>query len=279
MKTLSTHYLQEITTLAQVFKLVLRNGEVMGFTSFDQDIIFEDEPLVTYKAFSGMTPTAISSSSQFNVDNLDVEGFLEDERITEADLKYGKYDYAKVVIGELNWADLPYNWSKVNIKRKGKIGEIKIEGGKFIAEIRGLTQSLQSNIGSLFQTTCRANLFDGKCQVDSTAYKSFGSVTSITDNILIYTTLDRAAAYFDNGVIKFTSGLNNTLSYEVKTWDGTKLELQIPANYKINVADTFEIVRGCDKTIKTCQDVFGNAVNFRGEPYIPITSQIINSAS
>ena len=30
-----------------------------------------------------------------------------------------------------------------------------------------------------------------------------------------------------------------------------------------------EIIEGCDKSIATCAGRFGNAVNFRGEPYLP----------
>jgi uncharacterized phage protein (TIGR02218 family) len=274
---LALHVTQDVTTIAKVFKLTLRNGETMGFTSFDQDIVFSEETNVIYKAGSGMTPTAISSSSKFNVDNLDVEGFLEDDRITESDLKYGKYDYASVVIGELNWADKPYSWTKVDKSRKGKIGEIKIEGGKFVAEIRGLAQNLQNKIGPLYQTTCRADLFDNKCKVNSLAFKSSGYVSDVVGNIAIYTFIDKEIGYFDGGKITFLTGLNSTLTYEVKSWDGVKIELQIPANYIINISDTFEVFRGCNKTIKGCQDDFGNAVNFRGEPYIPITSQILNN--
>lgn len=273
---LLNHYKQEVTTLAQVFKLTLRNGEVMGFTSFDKDIVFSEEPNLIYKAFSGMTPTAVNSSSAFNVDGLEVQGFLEDSRITESDLKYGKYDYADVLIGELNWADTPYSWSKVNIKRKGKLGEARIEGGKFIVEIRGLTQQLQNKIGFLSQSSCRANLGDSKCGVNLSSFKENSLVTDIDENIYIYTTLINVSQYFNGGKITFTSGLNKGLSYEVKSWDGLKLELQIPANYKINIGDTFEVFVGCDKSIKTCQDRFGNAVNFRGEPFIPVTSILVN---
>ena len=273
---LLNHYKQEVTTLAQVFKLTLRNGEVMGFTSFDKDIVFTEEPQLIYKAFSGMTPSAVNSSSNFSVGGLDVEGFLEDSRITESDLKYGKYDYADVIIGELNWNDLPYSWSKVNIKRKGKLGEVRIEGGKFIGEIRGLTQSLQNKIGSIYQTTCRANLGDSKCGVNLNSFKEISTVTDIVDNIYIYTTLTNTNGYFNGGKITFTSGLNNGLSYEIKSWDGIKIELQIPANYKINLGDSFTVFVGCDKSITTCQDRFGNAINFRGEPFIPITSTLVN---
>jgi hypothetical protein len=30
-----------------------------------------------------------------------------------------------------------------------------------------------------------------------------------------------------------------------------------------------ELIEGCDHTITTCATRFGNAVNFRGEPFLP----------
>lgn len=278
---LLNHYKQQVTTLCQIFKLTLRDGTVLGFTSFDQDIEFTDEPGVIYKAYSGMTPTAISSTNAFNVDNLDVEGYLEDDRITESDLKSGKYDFSDVLIAELNWNDKPYSTAKLNIKRVGKLGEVRIEGGKFLAEIRGLMQYLQNNIGSLYQTTCRAVLGDAKCGVNLASYTYASSVSAISLNRIITCDLTNSDSYFNSGSITFTSGLNTGLSLEVKSWNAVshQLELQLPANYVIAVGDTFTAVRGCSKSITECQDVFGNAINFRGEPYIPQTETLIRQNS
>ncbi len=272
--SLLEHYKQPEQTLAQIVKLTLRNGEVMGFTSFDKDILMGDG--ITYKAFSGMTPSAVSSTSQFNVDNLDIEGFLEDDRITEADLKYGKYDYADVIIAELNWADTPYNWNKVNIKRVGKLGEVKIQDGKFVAEIRGLQQELTNKTGQLYQTTCRARFGDNRCGVNTDDFSELSSVNGLENNLRIYADLTAPNGYYNGGSILFTSGLNTNLVYEVKSTWGNIIDLQIPANYLIAVGDTFKIVRGCNKTIKTCTEIFNNSVNFRGEPYIPVSGEIIN---
>ena len=76
MKTISsnfeTHLAGEVTTLATCWKLSLSNGTVFGFTDYDKDMVISG---LTYKASSGFTPTAVSSTSSLSVDNLDVEGF------------------------------------------------------------------------------------------------------------------------------------------------------------------------------------------------------------
>ena len=276
---LLAHYKTDSLTIAQCFKLSLRDGSILGFTSFDRDIRLQNEPLVVYKAFGGMTPSAIDSSSAFNVDNLDVDGYIEDGRITESDIKNGKYDYADVEIFEINWADLPYDISKVNNKRSGKLGEITVEKSKFVAEIRGLMQNLQSVQGILYQATCRANLGDVKCGVNIIPFTFTGAISSVSFNrVLTIPILTQTDGYFNNGKLVFTNGLNINTVAEVKSWTlATKeMQIQLPANYLINTGDTVSVTRGCNKLIKTCDQSFSNAVNFRGEPYIPQIETLIN---
>lgn len=274
--TLLQHYKKPVTSITQIFRLGLRDGSVLGFTSFDQDIILEEEPEVVYKALTGMSATATTSNSNMSVDNLDTEGYLEDDRITESDIKAGKYDYADVLIAELNWQDLPYSTAKLNIKRTGKLGQISVNNGKFVAEIRGLNQFLQNQIGELYQVTCRAYLGDSRCKVDLTEYTIPGTVEDVSNNrAILCSTLGKPAGYFNYGVIKFTSGLNKDLKFEIKNSTDKTIEFQLPANYVIAKGDTFEAIAGCDKTIKTCQDIFKNAINIRAEPYIPTTDKIV----
>ncbi|MEE9451185.1 MAG: phage BR0599 family protein [Gammaproteobacteria bacterium] len=40
------------------------------------------------------------------------------------------------------------------------------------------------------------------------------------------------------------------------------------------MGDAYSVYRGCNKTLGTCRDVFGNVVNFRGEPHLPGVDQI-----
>ena len=103
MKSLTTamqlHLAGEVTTLATCWKLTRRDGAVMGFTDHDQSITVGE---VTYQAESGFTPSAVHSSSALNVDNLDVEGMLDNAAISEADVLAGRYDYAEISIFRVN---------------------------------------------------------------------------------------------------------------------------------------------------------------------------------
>ncbi len=98
-----THIGGTNTTLATCCKITLTDSTVKGFTSHDQNI----GPIsgVTYLR-SGYTSSAVQSSSALNVDNLEIQGFLESPSITDADLNAGVWDFAAVEIFTVNWADL-----------------------------------------------------------------------------------------------------------------------------------------------------------------------------
>jgi hypothetical protein len=78
--------------------------------------------------------------------------------------------------------------------------------------------------------------------------------------------------YFDFGQVKWTSGLNNGLAMEIKSWTNATrvIKLKFPMPFDIAVEDTFEIVPGCQKRFtEDCVGKFGNGVNHQGFPDVP----------
>lgn len=282
MKTLTsateTHLAQEVTTLTTCWKMTRRDSTVMGFTSHDRDIVVDS---VTYKAASGFTPTAIASSSALNVDNLDLEGMLTDQSITEADIMAGLYDFAEIEIFMVNYA-APEDGQVM--LRRGWLGEVSFSGNHFIAEVRGLTQALTQTVGELFSPSCRASLGDSRCGVDLASHTVTGNVTSTASSQeFVDSTRDEVSGIFTGGVVSFTSGANDGLSMEVKEYilqagSGGRVILAMPMPYAIAASDSYSLVKGCDKTLATCRDRFANVANFRGEPHVPGMDRILETA-
>ena len=157
---LSAHLNQEATSLASVWKLTRKDGEVFRFTDHDEDIVLAGE---TYVSSVGYDKTAVQSTAGLSVDNLDVRGFLQDDAITELDLRGGKFDFAEVTIAVVNHADP--SQGAVDMRR-GWLGEVTLtDEGEFQAELRGLTQVFKQAIGELYTPSCRADLGDGRCKV------------------------------------------------------------------------------------------------------------------
>ena len=275
MKTVSAwlgaHLALNSTTIATCWKATLTDSTVYGFTSHDTDLVVDG---VTYLAATGQTPTAISSGSDLAVDNLDVIGFLDAAVITEADLNAGLWDYAVIEIFQVNWADLTQGTLKL---RNGKLGEVRYGRQEFTAELRGLSQHLQQFVGQIYSATCRADLGDARCGITIASWTVTGTLTGVTSN-RVFTDSGRAEAsrYFEGGKITFTSGANNGLSMEVKSFAAGVITLQLEMPFTVAVGNTYSMQAGCMKRFtEDCGTKFSNKVNFRGEPHVPGNDKIL----
>lgn len=181
---MQSHLAEEVTTLATLWRVTRTDGVEFFFTDHDKDITYDGS---TYKADSGYQRTAIQNDSTLGVDNLDVQGILNNEAITEEDLRAGKFDYAQIRVAIVNWNDLTAGEIKM---RNGKIGEVQLtQRGVFKTELRGMTQPLSQNIIEYFQAECRADLGDSRCKFPilpdtiarSTAY-TLGDVVKVATN-------------------------------------------------------------------------------------------------
>jgi uncharacterized phage protein (TIGR02218 family) len=274
---LAGHLIGETTTLASCWKLTRRDATVFGFTDHDQDILFES---VTYKASTGFTPSAIENNSSLGVDNLDIEGMLSDSVIKETDILAGKYDFAEIEIFQVNYNDLTQGALKL---RRGWLGEVSMQKHQFVAEVRGLVQRLSQTIGELFSPSCRATLGDSRCTVNLTLHTVGGSVTTLISNQEFKDSArTEDSGVFSAGILVFTSGANNGLAIEVKEYTklsaGGQILLTLPMPYPIAASDTYNMSKGCDKTMDTCFNQFSNIVNFRGEPSVPGLDRMLETA-
>jgi uncharacterized phage protein (TIGR02218 family) len=266
------HLQSETTTLCTCWRVQLQDGTVYGFTTHVADVVFSG---TNYLASTGQNATAITSTADLAVDNLDVEGFLDSAVITEQSLKSGRWDYAQVEIFQLNWANTGIG--RLNL-RFGRLGEIRVRRNDFVAEIRGLAQNLQQTIGQISSASCRADFGDARCKktlgpLTVTGTVTTGGTTSFTDS-----SRGEALDYFGAGRVTFTSGQNNGQSMEIKAFAaGGVFTLQLPLTNPIAIGDTYSVIPGCRKRFQTdCVTKWANGVNFRGEPHSPGNNQLAN---
>ena len=252
----------EVTNFVSCWKLTLKDGSVMGFTSNSTDLEIDG---ILYRARTGVNCSHIETSNNFSVDNLDVTGVLNGEDITEASLLTGKYDFAKVEIFSVD----TINPANRIIERVGYLGEVTVRDGLFISEVRGLAQRLQCQVGELYSPTCRATFGDRRCKVDLAAYTMSGTVENVISRQVFVGSIDKPSGYFSYGEIKWTSGKNKDLRMEIKEYSNRQFVLTLSMPHPIEPGDTFSAIAGCDKAFSTCCKKFNNAINFRGEPTVP----------
>jgi len=258
---LISHLAQEVTTLAWLWQVTRRDGQVFGFTTADQDLIIGG---ITYRADTGFAASAAQSRLGTSVDNLDISGAIEGEVITEADILAGVWDGAAIVISLCNWADLSMG---TMIVQAGTIGNVQAAGTSYIAEMRSLSQALQNTVGQVITRRCNADFCDARCGLDIADYTTTGSATADSADWQTFTASDLPAT--PGGLLTWTSGANANYAMEVKIASGGSITLALPLPHAISSGDTYSVADGCDKNLSTCRDTYGNVINFRGAPHIP----------
>ena len=273
-ETMQDALAKEVTTLATCWKVTRRDSTVMGFTDHDKTITVDG---VAYLASAGMAATAVTSSLGLKVDNLEIEGLLNDDAIAESDLLAGVYDYAQIDVFMVDYTNP--SGGQLHVKT-GWLGEITMRGGQFIGEVRGLSAGLQTTIGEVYTPTCRARFGDARCAFSLASVTHAGTVT-LADGRFAFTDAARTQGdgYFDYGIVTVTSGINAGQQREIKRYQGKEFTLAEPLAHPMQLGDGYSAIAGCDKRFDTCSARFNNAQNFRGEPHVPGTDRILKTAA
>jgi len=275
---LKAHYASGETTLAVLAKFTRQDSQVLAVTAgHDADITY---PLVggtIYQSGYDMVPTAMVTSAALNVDSMDIRGVLLALGVSEEDINAGLWDNCQFEAIRVNWADLTMGHEEM---KYGWFGEISVGRNEFTAELRGLTQRLQSTLGEVVSQACKNDLFDAKCgivPIEGTWKFSGTAVTGVTSKRrFVMSSLAQSAGFFSAGKVTWTTGLNTGLSMEIKSHTaGGNIELQEPMPYDIAITDQATVFKGCLKRKnEDCRDVFANTENHGGFPDLPGNDQI-----
>lgn len=280
---LQSHLDQDATTWCRLMRVACKDGTVIGFTDLDADVTYDDgNGAVTYRADMGAELSRYQGTADLSVDNAEVMGWVSPDGITEAQIRSGLLDYARVRIYRVNYMDLTQGHE---ILASGTAGETGFTQNSFRAEFRSLTQQLRQPISNVDSLTCRAR-FGSKplgtvteqpterfpCNKDWVWVA--GTVTSIgSDPRRLFTdsALAQPADHFEFGVVEWLTGQNAGAQMEVDAFAfGGGITLALPLAYPIVAGDTFRIRQDCSKEFAYCRDVHNNVLNNRSEHLIPV---------
>lgn len=139
---------------------------------------------------------------------------------------------------------------------------------EFTMCLEPFTSQFDRTINPTYSSECRARLGDCKCSIDLSKFTTEYQIANIAINIITLSSCDKPDGYYDYGLARiFNDGL--ILEAKIKYHYRTVIHLDKSVPESI-IADKILLTRGCDKTIKTCCNVFNNVINFRGEPFIPV---------
>jgi len=257
--------------ICRLLKLTTKGNVTYGWTDHDTTLTVDGTP---YEPAPGLSSLRYTATSDASVSTQELGAAVVD--VPGEDLAGGVFDEALV---EAAWA----SWSNPAAGRlivfTGQVGSIAWSQDGFRVELTSYLKQLEKQIGHTYTASCRHELYGqpgpgkvGACKVDPSAFTFTGSVGVVTVSKWKFSIAGPAAGQptttFTNGVITFTSGLNNGLSTIVKRHEAGSIELFLPTAFTISPGNTFTVKAGCDKTLETCRTKFNNVANYGGFPHL-----------
>lgn len=251
----------ELTTVTLCWRVERRDGVAIGLTAHDRDLRIDG---LIYRAAPGMTPSAVSRSAALDADSMDVTGALTGDAISEADLLAGRWDGARVSVFATDWTN-PVEQISLG---EGTIGAVETRGGALTAELRGVAARLERPVVEETSPECRAELGDARCRVAMAGRRRFAVVTAAAGMVLTLDASEPVANAYGGGRLRWFGGSNSGLEDAIASSHGATVTLRRAPRFE-GIGARVELIEGCDKSLATCAARFGNALNFRGEPYLP----------
>jgi uncharacterized phage protein (TIGR02218 family) len=265
--SLSGHLSTRSHSRCNMLLIVLRDGTEIGITDHDKDLTFDvGDGELTYSSGTGILTSNVSLSCGLDADNYEVSGPVTgDDPYTVEAFTGGRWDRARAKLFQVNWKNLPAGAIRLVA---GNVSEARIEGGKFVLEVRSDMDAFNQVVGRIIANNCDADFGDARCGATPTSV--VGTVTvGGSLNIAVSYTGSHANDFFNLGTIVGLTGPNTGVTREIFDWsEAGAIELFSPLPSDCEVGDTFTVKRGCGKTRTDCMDRL-NIVNFRGYPEVP----------
>ncbi len=184
------------------------------------------------------------------------------------------------------WADgenFPVIWL-------GRVLESSREGPEAQLTCEAASASMKRNgLRRHYQWPCPLVLYGPRCQADKAAATTTSTVAAITGNRVTLNTPwqkqvpipdtdpveyeDIGAAAYSGGLLEWTGMDGPEQRTIMRVTSGGEIILNGPA-FDLDVADAVNVILGCPHTLKGCDDLHGNAVNYGGQPWIPTENPI-----
>lgn len=252
-------FASELSSVGFCWRLVRADGAALGFTSHDKDIEIDG---LAYLASPGMIPAAVERGGG---DAPEIAGAVTNDLLGNQDLAAGRWDGAASLLFAVDWTN---PGGERIVLASGTLGEVSIVGARFEAALRGPEAALDRPACEVTSPTCRAELGDQRCRVDMAGRSTRARVAAWNEEGWIalegggdlgrfvggrFVLLDGATSGLGARIVAARAGAVRAAEAIAPAAPGTRLLL----------------IEGCDKRFATCRDRFANALNFRGEPFLP----------
>lgn len=248
--------------IALCWRIERRDGVTIGLTAHDRDLEIDG---LRHRAAPGMTPSAVVRTDGLDADTMEVSGALTSGAIDARDLIAGRWDGARVMVFAVDWT----TGARHAALGEGRIGAVETSDDAFGAELRGATGALDRAVVEETSADCRAELGDARCRVAMAPRRRLLRVMAMAERTVSLDAAEPRANAYGGGMLRWIGGANGGMESAIAASAGATLTLRGVPGFAVAPGVLVEAIEGCDKTMATCAARFANAINFRGEPYLP----------
>ena len=238
---------KDASTLGWLMAITFADGSVKRFNSFGADqFSFGGND---YAGWPGFTVSSIRETSGSEPPTVDIErGLSGAGLITFTEAVTGLVSGRPVT---LTVVDFVSGASHVPAS-KWRVGQVTTtREGNATFELVSLERRDRQLILGTFEPGCQHKFGDSGCGVALGPLTINVSVVSSTDpNTVVITGATAVDDYYNLGAIRFTSGQNAGLAYDIRDWvlsSGT-MKLYSPLKRPLTAGDTAQLRPGCDKS-------------------------------
>lgn len=270
---------EPILSLCYLCTITRKDGQVFRFNDSAAGLTVGGNGFVEVFGFQVTSVTSASFGQAASADiDLPLVELADGGAFDPSELEAGYFDEAEVLVEMADYEHPDYGTMQVF---RGKIEQIeKTDQKRATVRLQGFSADLLELIVETYGPDCRAPyLGHTRCGFDVSTLTRTATVASVIDarNFTITVTEPLAVdGWFANGAVKFTSGANDGLAFDIRDWtESTALVSLWFAPYGVvQVGDTLDIAPGCDFSTTMCNDKFNWILHYQGFPFLPTDNQL-----
>ena len=272
-----------VLRFSRCWRITRTDGTNFDFTECNVPLTVGGGVGVTFHPAGGIETSAFQGQVDFEAGNAELRGIVSSDKITENDLRGGKFRNATVTEYLVDWANPHEGYFE---RREFLILTTKFGSEQWSAEMVEKTQFVEKPHGRVYGRNCGWKFRDSDTcghtasnDSDSSAPISQASktISSVVDTRKTFRISGLTGTYQDNdfqyGSVQFTSGNADLqgLILEIGKYTASTKEFQLnlPAPFDLTTSTVVTVTQGCPKTETACKNRFNNYVKFGGFPFIP----------
>ena len=257
-----TFFARELEGVATFWRIYRTDGCTLGFISHDRDMLLGG---ILHRAAPGILPASLRKTDRLDGDSAEMRGPLGHWSISDADLADGRFDNAQVQVGAVDWET-----GEALTLFGGTIGAVSRDGGVFVAELQSAKAALDIDPVPRTSPSCRAQFCGAGCALSPQRFTHGAAVVAVDEDSGRVRTDIADPSRFLHGELRWCGGPKAGLRADIDAAEDGWLTLSgAAALSSVAIGTPVRLREGCDHTLATCTDRFGNAVNFQGEPFLP----------